>query len=299
MADIYCWTCRANVLPGHKCTARLWKCPRRGCSLLNPVDRAQCGICWAPRPSSAATPTPALVSVPVPGIVPSVRATTTTTTTRQETPAETIPHYMAIDIEARGPNLIEHPVVALGLHVAPVDRHRVGAGTFRISRKWAMKPLPGQVDQPECMRDFWSCVPVLHQWVEHEARDPVTVMTEFAALCDGLVRALGVGNVTLLAGNPAFDLGRLDVLGAMTKTWPAPIRYLRTAHHHEVCVPTERFKQLDKATRDAFHPWLLDVDPAAVSHGQTHFPDADARYIYHVMQYCDEQRARLDGANQV
>lgn len=63
-------------------------------------------------------------------------------------------HYLSLDIEMRGVDMEDNPVTAIGVYVAPVKQAAGDAPALVIKRRWALQPLPGQVDEERCVKEF-------------------------------------------------------------------------------------------------------------------------------------------------
>lgn len=207
------------------------------------------------------------------------------------TPAELYAkHYLSLDIEMRGKDMEEHPVTAIGIFVGPVDRTSP-LKKLELKRRWALKPLPGQVDEKDCVDNFWAKFPEVDQWIRVNALDATTVMSAFREQLLQLATLLGPKNLIFLTDCPDTDLARLDYLGKRTRTFKEPIRYLEMGIRHSQADPSERLAQLGQRQKELlFDHWMATYHPT-VKH--THFPDDDAEHSYWMMQYCDQHRPRI------
>ncbi len=197
-------------------------------------------------------------------------------------------HYVSLDIEMRGKDMELHPVTAIGLYVAPIDR-ATSLQTMELKRRWALLPLPGQVDEEECISNFWAKFPAVDDWIKANARDAALVMAEFRDQLGDLVSKLGARNLVFLTDCPDTDLARLDWLGKRTNTLKEPVRYIEMGVRHSQADPSERLEQLGPGAEARFDAWMTEQHPG-IKH--THFPDEDAEHSYWQMQYCDMHRPR-------
>ena len=202
---------------------------------------------------------------------------------REEAPTQR-KWYLSIDIEGRGSSL-SNPITAIGVFFAPTDDP-----SMALKQRWALQPLPGQVDEARCVREFWSRFPQVDEWIRKNARPAADVMAEFQEWCRAAVATAGTpGNITLVSDCPDYDIGRLDHLGHITGTWNNTIRYLGGTTRHSLVDPSERFEQLVPGAARYYEGWAYErggrtrrlLEP-------THFPDDDAEQIYYLQLFCDE-----------
>src|SRR5688500_18242832 len=59
--------------------------------------------------------------------------------------------YLAVDIEVRG-DAYYYPVCAIGVYLARVN----GDTSDAVKLRWAVKALPGQIDEESCQKEFWD-----------------------------------------------------------------------------------------------------------------------------------------------
>lgn len=196
-----------------------------------------------------------------------------------------IKYYLAIDIEGRGGSLF-NPITAIGVYLAPVRPTMAGT---RIKRRWALQPLPGDIDEEKCVSEFWARFPEVDAWIKREALPAPEVMKAFREWCRDMANIIGPGKITILTDSPDYDLGRLDYLGHRTGIWDKPIRFLDVGVRHSQADPSERRAQLSDAAQAGFKTWLAEHAPHAK---HSHFPDQDAEYNYWEMVYCDECRVK-------
>jgi hypothetical protein len=211
----------------------------------------------------------------------------------EEQPAAPVRYYLCVDIETRG-DALYNPVVAIGVYLAPQDPKRIGQpGVLTEKRRWALRPLPGQTDQKECMDEFWAKFKSVDEWIRANERPAVEVMLELRDWCRQQVQAVGgPKRIELVSDCPDFDLGRLDYLGHATGTWDRPLRYLDSGVRHSAVDPGERLEQLGPQADEAFKRWAAAGNaPAHIKH--SHFPDDDAEYNYWQMVYCNAHRGDL------
>lgn len=195
----------------------------------------------------------------------------------------TATHYLAIDIEATGDSLF-NTVNAIGVVVGPVmGAPRDALTRFRVN----LRPLPGDTDDPLCMREFWSKNAAVWQEIQATAVDAREAMLRLLAFCLQMVAvieddpAVG-GRIEILSDCADFDLGRLQYLGeAATKTWPGGIRTLgKPGTRRSLSDPTERIGALK--LWDAWKEWKARNVPGIV---HDHRPDNDAEYMYYQMVF--------------
>lgn len=198
-------------------------------------------------------------------------------------------HYLSLDIETRGKDMMDHPVTAIGIFLGPVDRNSPLKKLY-VKRRWALRPLPGQVDEPRCIAEFWSRFPDVDRWIKANEQDTTRALESFRDQLLHLARLLGPWNMTILTDCPDTDLARLDYLGKITRVFKEPIRYMEMGIRHSQADPSERLAQLgSRHETELFGKWLERHVPG-VKH--THFPDDDAEHSYWMMQYCDSYRPR-------
>lgn len=192
--------------------------------------------------------------------------------------------YLSIDIEGRGSSL-NNPITAIGVFFAPVDD-----ASAAVKKRWALQPLPGQVDEPRCVAEFWARHPLVDAWIRANARPANEVMAEFQDWCRTAVsKAGGPGNIILVTDCPDYDIGRLDHLGHATGTWNNTMRYLGGTTRHYQVDPSERFEQLVPGAARHYESWLYERGGRTRRLLETtHFPDDDAEQAYHLQVFCDE-----------
>ena len=95
-------------------------------------------------------------------------------------------YYLALDIEREGDDF-EHAVTAIGAVLGPAD------GSWARDKLWRfrgnLQPLPGQVQDPACMSEFWSKHTAVYAEIKAAARPAANVMSEFLAWCQQAVAA--------------------------------------------------------------------------------------------------------------
>lgn len=193
-------------------------------------------------------------------------------------------YYLSLNIESTG-DRYHNTVNAIGIYWAPVIPGTPGPV---IKKRWCLKPLPGDQDDPTTMREFWDKFPDVFQTIQAEARPAAEVMLEFRDFLRTGTQARGVKNTTILTDCPDFDLGRLDYLGQLrTGAFDRPVRYMDVGVRHGQADPSERLEQLGAGAEAKFEAWLKEKAPG-VKH--THLPDDDAEHSYWQQVYCDEQR---------
>jgi GNAT superfamily N-acetyltransferase len=192
--------------------------------------------------------------------------------------------YLSIDIEGRGSSL-SNPITAIGVFFAPADEPGVGE-----KKRWALQPLPGQVDEERCIREFWARYPLVDAWIRAGARPAAEVMAEFQDWCRAAVaKAGGPGYIVLVSHCPDYDIGRLDHLGHVTGTWDNTLRYLGVGVRHWMVDPSERFEQLVPGAARHYQRWAF-AEGGGTNRllTATHFPDDDAEQAYYLQRFCDK-----------
>ena len=93
-------------------------------------------------------------------------------------------YYLSIDIESTG-DRFENPVIAIGACFGPADGSwpRDKLKIFRGN----LKPLPGDVDNPQCMSEFWAKNQAVYKEIVANAKDAGEVMTDFLHFCQDVV----------------------------------------------------------------------------------------------------------------
>lgn len=95
-----------------------------------------------------------------------------------------VTHLLAIDIESTG-DRFNNSVLAAGAVFGAAD------GSWPrdqlIKFRGNFKPLPGDVDDPLCMSEFWAKYPALYQEIIDAAEDAAVVMTKLLHFCQELV----------------------------------------------------------------------------------------------------------------
>lgn len=197
-------------------------------------------------------------------------------------------YLLSIDVESTGDRL-NNTVNAIGACFGPADGSWPRDKLIRF--RGNLKSLPGEVDDPLCMSEFWAKFPSVYQEIQANAEDASAVMLKFLSFCQQLVAEFEdnpdiSGKIKIVSDCPDFDLGRLHYLGeVVTKTWPTPIRNLGkpNARHGQVD-PSERLDALGKW--DECEAWMKRNIPQAV---HDHRPDNDAEHSYWQMVYLNRQ----------
>jgi hypothetical protein len=93
-------------------------------------------------------------------------------------------HLLSIDIESTG-DRFNNSVIAIGLVFGAADgswpRERL------IKFRGNLKPLPGDVDDPLRMSEFWAKFPGVYREIIASAEDAAVVMRKFLHFCQELV----------------------------------------------------------------------------------------------------------------
>ncbi len=63
-------------------------------------------------------------------------------------------YYLSVDIESRG-NWFNNPDTAIGLYFGLRAPDAADPLAGSVKKRWALAPLPGQVDEERCVREFW------------------------------------------------------------------------------------------------------------------------------------------------
>jgi hypothetical protein len=151
-------------------------------------------------------------------------------------------------------------------------------------RRWALKALPGQVDEARCVTEF----PGPDAWIKENARPAAEVMAEFRDWARDTVKRLGAtwSNLTILSDCPHFDLGRLSHLGHVTGTWTNVVEMLDTETRFSTEDPSGRCEEY--CSTSTFEEWLKKMGYGHVVHD--HYPDHGAEYNCYQMLFCELHR---------
>lgn len=134
-------------------------------------------------------------------------------------------HYgLFLDRESLGPRVLKNPTVALG--IALIDMENVCLATFEgvpCVREIYIPPLEGQVEDKECIQNFWmrneSTRRQLEEWRQQK---PVTIqertriLKEFVQYCERICEGR---QVELFVDTPLFDVVGIDALLETTGDW--------------------------------------------------------------------------------
>lgn len=202
---------------------------------------------------------------------------------------------LSIDIESEGDHF-NNAVTAIGACFGPADGSwpRETLRRFRVN----LKPLPGQVMDPDTKREFWDAFPDVYNEIKASHVDAKVAMERFRAFCVGLVEEFEEnpaikGRIKIVTDCPDFDLGRLHHLGEVeTKTWPGPIRQLGKtgARRHKYVDPLQRLAVFGDAALGECNAWIAKHFPGVV---HDHRPDHDAEHSYYQCLYLAQ---RLGGS---
>lgn len=195
-------------------------------------------------------------------------------------------HYLVIDGERNGSGY-NNPVTGAGWFIGPVDPTTT-LSTIKAKGRVALSPLPGQVDDPVTMNEFWAKYPQQLKWFQENARTPEVALSEMRDFFLVVYERVGPEKITLVSDNHEMDLGRLSHLGWAAGVMKMPLRFFESNVYHSACDPGERFDMLTNKEKKYFKSaWLPANAPDVV---YTHFPDDDAEYLYYKMLYCDQKK---------
>lgn len=186
----------------------------------------------------------------------------------------------AIDVEARGQNMIKHGLNAIGYCVGRADRFEI-----METGRFCLKPLPGQCYEPRCMDQFWSKYPDAKKKIEEEA---VPVEDAIWAFREKIASLEALYDVSIVSDFAGFDFAAINYY----------LAYCGWMALHFTVLPGpkgEEFRPLydtDGYSRGALglgyeNPWTSDSEVAerlnfSLEKKKTHLPDEDAASIYEV-----------------
>jgi hypothetical protein len=94
-------------------------------------------------------------------------------------------HYLlSIDIESVG-DRFDHSVIAIGACFGPADGSWPRAKLIKFRAN--LKPLPGDTQDPLCIREFWDKFRDVYNEIVATAEDPAVAMNRFLLYCQQLV----------------------------------------------------------------------------------------------------------------
>lgn len=129
-----------------------------------------------------------------------------------------------LDRESVGPRVLKNPTVAIGVALIDMDRvclAKDGEGGECL-KEFYIPPLPGQEEDPQCVKDFWdrsvSNQLQLEEWrkIPPGEEKRTIVVKEFIDYCDRICHGK---RVELFVDNPHFDTSGIDVLLDSTPHW--------------------------------------------------------------------------------
>jgi len=205
-----------------------------------------------------------------------------------ETPSTPIA-ILALDVELRGENIVDHGMLAIGFCLGRVDQFEVIE-----SGRIAMSPMQSQAYSKRTMKEFWCLHADVMETLENEAISAEAAIFAFYAK---LRHFESIYDIRIVSDNTGVDIGSIDYY-LSTFNYP-PLKYktlsrsgvlaYRTGATH---IPLEYRPTYDTDgyARGALgysydQPWVSDKAVAAalgieLTNEPTHFPDDDARCIY-------------------
>lgn len=191
--------------------------------------------------------------------------------------------YIAVDIEAAGANVLENPIMAVGM--SWVDLSPDGTLKCAGSRVWAL-PVDGIKYEQRCWDEFWQHQAEVHHklqllWKE-QGMAPGEVWRQFRevldATCQEAVAKPG-GKVCLVSDNPGYDIGRLNI--EMSRYGLPTLDYLRKDPSDPAALKyssvrfTGTVKRLNKLKKLVGGGYTV----AKIPYEHNHMPDSDAMTI--------------------
>ena len=205
-----------------------------------------------------------------------------------ETPSKPIA-ILALDVELRGENIVDHGMLAIGFCLGRVDQFEV-IESGRIS----MSPMHFQSYSKRTMKEFWCLHADVMETLENEAISAEAAIFAFYAK---LRHFESIYDIRIVSDNTGGDIGSIDYylttfdyppLNYKTLSRSGVLAYRTSATH----IPLEYRPTYDTDgyARGALgykydQPWVSDKAVAAalgieLTNKPTHFPDDDARYVY-------------------
>jgi len=183
---------------------------------------------------------------------------------------------VAIDIEARGQNMIRHGILSIGYCLGLASGYEV-LECGRIS----LLPLPGQSYEDRCLQEFWSKNEMIKKKLEAEAVSSASGIAEFHSL---LVKWDKAYDLHVISDHPAFDIGFVNYYLALFGHRSMSFKAGTEASEYRGIYDTDGYIR-GRAKLDYDTPWTLSGKletemGICVRNKATHFPDDDARVIY-------------------
>lgn len=185
---------------------------------------------------------------------------------------------LAIDIEARGQNMVHHGMLSLGWCLGKAD-------TFEIieKRRMSLMPLGKQCYEPDCFDGFWSKRLWLKDLLEKEAVSPDYAIAEF----DNAVYKYETEYdlVAVVSDHPSFDIGMLNYYRNYFGYKSMHYRVSKKDKYRNIYC-TDGYARGAAGMHYVSGEWWVDDDKIADFFGfkrtieATHYPDEDAASIY-------------------
>jgi hypothetical protein len=187
--------------------------------------------------------------------------------------------YFTIDIENRGDSAMHNGIVSIGVCIAhgaddpAPEKHR-----------FDLAPLPGQVFEERCLREFWHCNDEMRALLARLTANPMPALEGIAAFRALLDR---FENPVILSDNSSYDFGfinyYLDVAGLPS------LRYDATRTKYIPLYDTDCYAR--GATHMSYDDRWVDDAVVAQKLGDSrgrfpskelvdHMPENDAEYIW-------------------
>lgn len=110
--------------------------------------------------------------------------------------------FLSLDIETRGPNMIQHGILSIGYAVGFANKNKlVKKGRFNL------QPMQGQFYDKDTFSNFWVYHEEMRQEMEKQAEHPIQAISKFRQMLDHLDSKF---DVRIICDNPGFDFGFIN-----------------------------------------------------------------------------------------
>jgi hypothetical protein len=204
----------------------------------------------------------------------------------------------AIDVEARGENMIRHGLLSIGFCVGRADRFEI-----LEQGRFSMDPLPGQRYEQRCIDEFWKNYSDVKQTLEEEAKEASWAISDFR---DKIAEWELKSEVALVSDFPGFDFALINYymahFGYPAIHFKMATSILGKSHVFRPTYDTDGYAR-GVMGYGYEYPWTSDEEVAAVLGfsvvgSKTHLPDEDAAHIYemHIKTILAIQKLKSESA---
>ncbi len=173
---------------------------------------------------------------------------------------------IGIDIETLGRAMVKHPLVAIGVCLATLDK-----GVIE-KRTWCMQPEAHQEPEKRCMDEFWSKHADVLERIQKHAKPLGEQMLDFNAWLLSVEKRFPASEgyrIVVLSDNPSFDVGHIDYW-LETKCGAPPLHYSRDGTRYNSIVNPDDMLSMAEFDKQRIGNHLAIA---------THWPEDDAEYI--------------------